>query len=462
MQRNLPLILLAVVAAAPLSGHAEENDFNIWINEFHYDNTGGDVGEFVEVIDPTAFTALGDLTLSLYNGADNELYGSNDTFTLADFTPGAMTAEGFTIYSLSLPANGLQNGSPDGLSLTHTTAGVLQALSYEGVVGPALDGPATGATFTDIGVDEPGSTAIGLSLQLGGSGNSYTDFTGWQSPLGETPGALNANQTLTAVDLAETPGGAPPAPPPPPGTGDVIAFDNFESDQGLISFSQNPAPGAFSSAGDGFEQYQRGVNATFPFQLLDDSASIFPGDQLGIVNETKTDAWFGVTDTVNGDNPSGQGTATWVFDIAGYEDLSASIEAAAMGDFEAASDSFDFTYSIDGGPMMDLFISSVDESGSQTYTLEGGFMDTLDDPLALNGTLLDNEFQEIAASILGTGDELTIQFTATTDGGSEGFAFDSLQIFGTAAAVPEPASVVMWSLLGMAMAGFGIYRFKRR
>ena len=29
---------------------------NIWVNEFHYDNTGGDVGEFMEIAVPVGFT----------------------------------------------------------------------------------------------------------------------------------------------------------------------------------------------------------------------------------------------------------------------------------------------------------------------------------------------------------------------------------------------------------------------
>ena len=117
-----------------------------------------------------------------------------------------------------------------------------------------------------------------------------------------------------------------------------------------------------------------------------------------------------------------------------------------MGDFEDGSDLFDFTYSIDGSPFMPLFTSSVDELTDQTYTLEDGNSFTLDDPLLLNDVLLSNEFQTIFAYLNGdTGNQLTIQFTAQTDGGSEAFAFDNLQVLST----PEPTSVALWSLLGL-------------
>ena len=73
----------------------------------------------------------------------------------------------------------------------------------------------------------------------------------------------------------------------------------------------NFAP-AFSSPGDGFGVFQRGVSATLPFSLMDDSAiagSIggFAADSLGIVSNWH--AFFGATDTINSNNPSGPVTA---------------------------------------------------------------------------------------------------------------------------------------------------------
>src|SRR5690606_11280214 len=43
-----------------------------WINEFHYDNIGADVGEFVEIAGPSGLD-LSNYRLLFYNGSDGEL-----------------------------------------------------------------------------------------------------------------------------------------------------------------------------------------------------------------------------------------------------------------------------------------------------------------------------------------------------------------------------------------------------
>lgn len=220
--------------------------------------------------------------------------------------------------------------------------------------------------------------------------------------------------------------------------------DDFDSPVGLNSFTQSPLPGAFSSEDDGFERYQVGVSAAIPVSLVDSSTSGSPTDSLGIVNEaTKTDGWFGITDLVNTDNPSGMGTATWEFDIAGASSLEVSIDMAAMGDFEA-SDVFDWTYSIDGSQPLPLFTSSVDEDGSATYTLADGDDVMLADPLIMSDlssgqTQLSNVFQTLTSSVPGMGEALTIELTAATDGGSEAFAFDNIVINGITILTAENA-----------------------
>jgi len=89
----------------------------------------------------------------------------------------------------------------------------------------------------------------------------------------------------------------------------VIASDMTGStSQNLISYS-NSFNGAFSSAGDGFQKYQRGVSPSIPFSVLDDSVSIFPPDSQGIIREDNLNIFFGATDTQNGDN-SGPVSAT--------------------------------------------------------------------------------------------------------------------------------------------------------
>lgn len=204
-----------------------------------------------------------------------------------------------------------------------------------------------------------------------------------------------------------------------------VASDLDGSPSNLVSFATD-AP-AFGSAGDGFEVFQRDVSPTIPFQLLDDSLSIFPPDSLGIVGEDETGRFFGATDTENGDN-TGPVTATWTFDVAAADGpLFLNVAAGAMGDFEA-SDAFAFAAGFDGATPTDVLVATVDEDASRDYTLDGGATFTLDDPVDLAGTPLDDDLQLVSSALSGGGATLTVTFTAQTDGGSEAFAFDSLVI----------------------------------
>jgi hypothetical protein len=212
-----------------------------------------------------------------------------------------------------------------------------------------------------------------------------------------------------------------------PAEAQVIASDmTNSSSNGLISF-ENPSNGAFTSAGDGFQKYQRGVSATIPFSVLDDSLISFPGDTLGIIDDNNSDIFFGVVDTINPQNASAALSATWVFNIAGATDLALSIDMGAMGDFEA-SDTFTWSYSIDGGPVMTAFDGIVDEADAITYTLAGGAMPTLSDPMTVQGVILNNVLQKLGTLLSGTGSQLTLVLTATANGGSEAFAFQNIEI----------------------------------
>ena len=157
-----------------------------WINELHYDNSGTDVGEAVEIAGPAGLSLAGYSVVG-YNGNGGGSYGSiNLSGVLPDF--------GACIGALAFDFAGLQNGSPDGLALVDPQGGVVQFLSYEGSF-TATSGPAAGTTSIDIGVIETSGTPVGWSLQLGGAGNDYADFS-WQAAQGETPDAVNAGQTF--------------------------------------------------------------------------------------------------------------------------------------------------------------------------------------------------------------------------------------------------------------------------
>ncbi len=166
---------------------------NVWINEIHYDNASTDVNEAVEVVleNPGDYT-LSDFTVTPYNGNGGGTYGT--AYSLDEFTVGT-TYGNFVIYSIIYPANGLQNGAPDGIALDYQGTVVTgQFLSYEGVI-TATNGPANGLTSTDIGVSESSSTLVGESLQLSGGGSQYSHFT-WQSPTTSTLGSSNNSQSF--------------------------------------------------------------------------------------------------------------------------------------------------------------------------------------------------------------------------------------------------------------------------
>lgn len=175
-------LLLSFQTALPTKAQT-----SIFINELHYDNTGADAGEFVEVAGP-AGTDLSGWSIVLYNGNGGATY--TPIISLNGTIPDQCSGFG----TLSFAQAGIQNGSPDGLALVDNSAAVVQFLSYEGSFA-ATNGPANGLTSTDIGVSEPDTTAVGSSLQLTGTGLTYEEFT-WTGPSAASPGNCNAGQTF--------------------------------------------------------------------------------------------------------------------------------------------------------------------------------------------------------------------------------------------------------------------------
>jgi hypothetical protein len=154
---------------------------NVFINEIHYDNNGGDTGEYVEI----AGNANVDLTgwsLLLYNGSNGEVYNSFNLSTWSTIDTNAQF--GFHV----IKTTGIQNGSPDGVAL-FDGKNIIQFLSYEGSFTVSA-GFAKGMKSTDIDVSENSNTPVGFSLQLTGQGSSYSDFT-WSSPQASTFGFNN-------------------------------------------------------------------------------------------------------------------------------------------------------------------------------------------------------------------------------------------------------------------------------
>jgi predicted extracellular nuclease len=149
-----------------------------FVSEIHYDNTGSDVGEFVEVQLPAGTTSEG-LSVVLYNGSGGGAYA---TTALP-----VVTATGDAAVAVVEYPGTLQNGDPDGLALVRGTE-VLEFLSYEGTMA-ATNGPAAGRTSVDIGVREAGTEPVGQSLAR--RYDSATDSLVWAGPAAASKGAVN-------------------------------------------------------------------------------------------------------------------------------------------------------------------------------------------------------------------------------------------------------------------------------
>ncbi|MFN8386340.1 MAG: ExeM/NucH family extracellular endonuclease [Anaerolineales bacterium] len=183
----------------------------VFINEIHYDNTGTDAGESVEIAGP-AGTDLTGWSIVLYNGSGGAVY---DTDALSGIIPNQQGGYGTIV--LAYPANGIQNGAPDGIALVNGST-LVQFLSYEGAF-TGVGGAANGVLSTDIGVSENGSGAVGNSLQLTGSGDNYGDFT-WAAEQANTFGNPNTGQTFVVAGPTNpfgsgsaTPSNVPPGDP---------------------------------------------------------------------------------------------------------------------------------------------------------------------------------------------------------------------------------------------------------
>ncbi|NQY35519.1 MAG: endonuclease [Alteromonadaceae bacterium] len=157
-----------------------------WVNEVHYDNSGSDKDEFIEIAGVAGINLAG-WKIEAYNGNGGTLY---KTINLSGVISNQQNGFG----TISFEATGLQNGGPDGFALIDDTGSVVQFLSYEGTF-TATAGSASGMTSTNIGVWETSSTPSGYSLQLTGNGQSYDDFT-WSSPTSDTMDSINNGQSF--------------------------------------------------------------------------------------------------------------------------------------------------------------------------------------------------------------------------------------------------------------------------
>lgn len=192
---GLQVFTLSIGALQIWNGTAWENIHVVnslpvepWINEFHYDNIGGDVGEFVEIAGP-AGVDLSNYRIHLYNGSNGQTIVG---VVLSGVIDDEMNGYGAISFNPSTP---LQNDMEGMALVRRSTNQVIQFISYEGSF-IATNGPANGMISIDIGVEEsdPG-TQVGSSLQLTGTGNTYGDFI-WNAPAVDSPGDLNIGQVI--------------------------------------------------------------------------------------------------------------------------------------------------------------------------------------------------------------------------------------------------------------------------
>lgn len=199
--RKVALVALAVLIGScadhPLTGPASRlvplfdgaSAGPVRFSEIHYDNTGTDAGEAIEISGPAGTDVTG-WKIVLYNGSGGATY--EPTRTLSGTIPATCGARGVLVQTY--PVNGIQNGSPDGLALVNASGQVIEFLSYEGTF-QGVGGAANGMTSTDIGVSENGTEPLGKSLQRKGDGT-------WSAPAANTFGACNDSDIPPPVVVA--------------------------------------------------------------------------------------------------------------------------------------------------------------------------------------------------------------------------------------------------------------------
>lgn len=145
------------------------------INEWDWDESGSDMGEFIEVFIPNPQPGdLSQYAIIEYETTTGSAGSTQGTHTLDDFTATAVTADGGTYYLLTESFE-----QHDAVALVGPS-GVLQFLHTTNQV-TANDGGAIGATSLSIGVSNGYPSGHSVQRQSGGT---YT-------ALAETPGAIN-------------------------------------------------------------------------------------------------------------------------------------------------------------------------------------------------------------------------------------------------------------------------------
>jgi uncharacterized protein len=164
----------------------------VFINEIHYDNTGIDTNEGVEIAG-VAGTDLSGYRLLFYNGTDTPT--AAPLSATRSLTGLIIDDEGSGYGAVFFAFPGFQNGPSDGVALIGPDNSVIQFLSFEGVITAAAGTLAGGVTSIDIGVSEASTAPVDSSLQATGVGGVASDFI-FQPSAPNSFGALNAGQVF--------------------------------------------------------------------------------------------------------------------------------------------------------------------------------------------------------------------------------------------------------------------------
>lgn len=179
-------------SSAPKSHFVSLNYFEPFINEIHYNNTGVDTNEGVEVCTHST-ESVTELLVLFYNGKDGCIY---KTCYLSEFEAGSCYTElGVKIFFLM--CSGIQNGGTHGDGVALIKGGkVIEFLSY-GATFCAHMGPCRGMISTEIRVFETSKTKEFASLQKVGKGKCSEDFK-WALSCQNNFGELNSEQVFSS------------------------------------------------------------------------------------------------------------------------------------------------------------------------------------------------------------------------------------------------------------------------
>ena len=181
----------AIVAASPATAAEPTTPF---ISEIHYDNTGTDVGEFVEVEFPAGTSSAG-WTVVLYNGSGGAVYDADPLPAVSP--PAGGPAVAVIDYPSQRHPERVARRPGAGRPRRHRRGVPL----LRGRLHRRSAAPRTGMTSTDIGVSEAGTEARGLTPVASGY-NTDDRALQWSGPAREHQGRASTRRHARAAARA--------------------------------------------------------------------------------------------------------------------------------------------------------------------------------------------------------------------------------------------------------------------